>query len=217
MVNRYVVRLFESRKGHLDYRVKRDYIRNGIATIPCRVTDYSDVISTYSVKGYETLNPEFFEYLKTTAEITPSDSPLVLNIIGDCLTQEEKKTISEIIADDLAYYLGNVEKTESRHTRIFFIMFFGLIISAAILWFPQYLADVPRELFFILLWFTGETLCDYIFMTGYELRRERRLAGRLASVKVIFSERYEEPHYTDSDLDTLLSEIEKGVNDTLSI
>ena len=61
MVNRYVVRLFESRKGHLDYRVKRDYIRNGIATIPCRVTDYSDVISTYSVKGYETLNPEFFE------------------------------------------------------------------------------------------------------------------------------------------------------------
>ena len=217
MVNRYVVRLFESRKGHLDYRVKRDYIRNGIATIPCRVTDYSDVISTYSVKGYETLNPEFFEYLKTTAEVTPPDSPLVLNIIGDCLTQEEKKTISEIIADDLAYYLGNVEKTESRHTRIFLIMFFGLIISAAILWFPQYLADVPRELFFILLWFTGETLCDYIFMTGYELRRERRLAGRLASVKVIFSERYEEPHYTDSDLDTLLSEIEKGVNDTLSI
>ena len=47
--------LFESRKGHLDYRLKRDYVKNGIATIPCRITDYSDVISAYSVKGREKL------------------------------------------------------------------------------------------------------------------------------------------------------------------
>ena len=80
-----IVKLFESRKGNLEYRINRDYVRNGIATIPCRISDYSDVISTYSVKGYETLNQEFFEYLRTTAEVTPTACPLVLNIIGDCL------------------------------------------------------------------------------------------------------------------------------------
>ena len=112
-----IVRLFESRKGHLDYRVKRDYIRNGIAMIPCRITDYQDIVSTYSVMGYETLNPEFVEYLKTTAEVTPLKCPIVLNIIGDCLSQEEKKTIKDIIPDDLGYNLGIVEKEEKRHNQ----------------------------------------------------------------------------------------------------
>ena len=93
MARRNIIKLFESRKGHLDYRIKRDYVRNGIATIPCRISDYSDVISTYSVKDYETLNTEFVDYLKETAELTPPACPLVLNIIGDCLSQEEKKII----------------------------------------------------------------------------------------------------------------------------
>lgn len=61
----------------------------------------------------------------------------------------------------------------------------------------------------------GETLCDYIFLTGYELRRERRLAGRLASIKVVFSENYQAPNYTESDVDQLYSEIEKEVNKTI--
>ena len=34
MVNRKKVRLFETRKGNLDYRIKRDYIRSGIAALP---------------------------------------------------------------------------------------------------------------------------------------------------------------------------------------
>lgn len=49
-----IIGLFESRKGHLDYRLKRDCIKNGIAAIPCRVSDYSDVISACSVKDCET-------------------------------------------------------------------------------------------------------------------------------------------------------------------
>ena len=64
-------------------------------------------------------------------------------------------------------------------------------------------------------WFMGETLCDYIFLTGYELRRERRLAGRLASIKVVFSESYEKPDYTDRDYNKLYSEIEKDVFETI--
>ena len=68
------------------------YIRHGIATIPCRISSYSDVISAYSVKDYESLNMEFADYLKAAADVTPTEYPLVLNIIGDCLSQEEKKT-----------------------------------------------------------------------------------------------------------------------------
>lgn len=215
MTRHNLIGLFESRKGHLDYRLKRDYVRNGIATIPCRVSDYSDVISAYSVKGCETLNPEFDAYLKSTAELMPPECPLVLNIIGNCLSREEQKTVEETIRDDLAYDLGAVEKKEKRHTQTFFLMLAGMLLSGGLLWFTKALADEPRELLYILFWFAGETLCDYLFLTGYELRCERRLAGRLASIKIVFSESYEMPNYSQSEVDELYSEIEKDVNKTL--
>ena len=183
MKRRNILRLFESRRGHLEYRAKRDYVRNGIASIPCRIFSFSDVISPYSVKGYETLNPDFLDYVKTTADVTPPDCPLVLNIIGNCLSPDEKKTIEKIVRDDFSYDLG--------------------------------LAEEPREVFFILFWFMGESLCDYIFLTGHDLRRERRLAGRLASIKVGFSETYEDPDYTESKVEKLYSEIEQDVNETI--
>lgn len=93
MIKRNLLKLFQSRKGHLDYRINRDYVRNGIVTIPCRVSDYSDVISSYSVKNYETLNPEFVDYLKSAAEVAPPEYPIILNIVEDCLSQEEKQAI----------------------------------------------------------------------------------------------------------------------------
>ena len=215
MKRRNILHLFERRKGHLEYRANRDYVRNGIASIPCRITDWSDVLSTYSVKGYETLNPEFVDYIKSAADITPPEYPLVLNIIGNCLSPEEKHSIESIIRDDFAYDLGIVEKEESRHTRTFCLMFVGLILSGILLWFTHSLADVPRELFYILFWFVGDSLCDYIFLTGYELRRDRRLAGRLASIRVIFSETYHDPDYTESEVEKLYSEIEKDVKQTI--
>lgn len=214
-MRRNITRLFESREGHLNQRVNRDYIRNGIATIPCRISDYSDVISTYSVKGCETLNPDFVDFLKESAGLIPEEYPLVLNIIGDGLSEEEKKTIEEIIRDDTAYDLGIVEKEERRHTKVFCLMFIGLLIFGLLLYLTRSLADEPREMIFIMFWFAGDTLCDYLFMTGYDLRRDRRQAGRLASIKVVFSEEYEDKEYTDGDFDQLYSEIEKGVQETI--
>jgi hypothetical protein len=64
MSKRRIVKLFESRSGNLENRLKKDYIQNGVATIPCRVSDYNDVISNYSVKGFETLNQEFVDFIK---------------------------------------------------------------------------------------------------------------------------------------------------------
>ena len=215
MMNHNIVRLFESRKGHLDDRIKRDYIRNGIVTIPCRISDYHDVISAYSVKKFETLNPEFVDYIKTTAEVIPSEYPLVLNIIGSGLTKEEKKTIEETIQDETAYNLGIVEKEEKRQMKIFYGMFFGLLFSGVLLFLTRNLFDEAREMLFILFWFMGDTVCDYLLLRGHDLRKDRRLAGQLASIKVMFSDTYEERNYTKSDVDRLYSEIERDVKATI--
>ncbi len=215
MRRRNTARLFGRRKGHLEYRIKRDYVRNGIATIPCHVSDYFDVISPYSVKGYESLNTDFYDYLKECADVTPAECPLVLNITGNSLSQEEKETIELVIQDDFAYDLGMVEMQEKRHMRIFLFMMIGLFLSGIALWLTKPLTELPRELFFILFWFLGETLCDYIFLTGADLRRERRLAGRLASIRIRFSESYQAHDYTESEVDRLYSEIEKDVKGTI--
>lgn len=207
--SRRFVKLFDSRKGNLDALLNKDFIHNGIVTISCQITDYHDIISHYSVKKYETLNTEFADFLNTSAEVTPDDCPLVLNIIGDCLSEEEKLTIRETIAEYYAYNLGLVEKDEKRHKRVFWGMIIGLLLSGILLWFTKALADEPREIFFILFWFMGDTLCDYIFLTGHDLRQNRRLAGRLASIKVLFSNSFEKPEYSENDADKIYSEIEK--------
>lgn len=210
-----ITRLFESRKGHLEARLKKDFVDNGIATIPCRINDFHDVISPFSVKKYETLNPDFADYLYLAADVTPSDSPLVVYIIEDFLSEEEKKDVRETIQEYFAYKLGLVEKRERRHTKTFIFMSVGLVVSGILLWLSQILEEVPRELFFFLFWFMGDTLCDYLFLTGHELRHERRTAGRLASIKVIFADAYDDSGYSESEVEELYSEIEKDIKTTL--
>ena len=71
------------------------------------------------------------------------------------------------------------------------------------------------ELFFIIFWFMGDTLCDYILLTGHDLRRDRKLAGRLASIKVIFSDSFKKPEYTKEEAEKIYSEIEKDIKNTM--
>ena len=60
-----------------------------------------------------------------------------------------------------------------------------------------------------------DMLCDYILLTWHDLRRDRILAGRLASIKAFFSKSYKEPDYMESDVNKLYSEIEIDVKETI--
>ena len=207
--------LFESRKGQMDYLLHRDFIDNGIATFPIKISSYNDVIHPLSVRRYETLNPDFKDLIELGAGVIPPDCPIVLNIIEDCLTEEERKIIVATIREYYAYNLGVVEKDLKRHTKRFIFMTVGLVISAFLLWLSEGLDDISRELFFILFWFMGDTMCDYILLTGHDLRRDRRKAGQLASIKVTFSKSFDEADYTKEEVEELYSDIEKDVKQTV--
>ena len=196
--------LFDKRKSHLDSRIRRDYIDNGIATIHCRISNYHDIISSYSVKGQESLNFDFVDYLEDTAEPIPDEYPLVLNIIGDCL----KKNIKDIIRDDFSYKLGNVEKEQSKELKMFLFMLIGTFIAGVLLWHTHFLDEVPREIFIVLFWFFGDRMFESLFITGRDLRNEKRLAGRLASIKVVFSDTYEKLHFTEDEVNKLYAELD---------
>lgn len=210
-----VGKLFESRKGQMDYLLHRDYIDSGIATFPCRISSFYDVVNPLSVRRYEAPNPDFTTLIESGARLLPSDCPIVLDIIEDCLTQKEREIIVATIREYYAFELGLVEKDVKRHTKRFLIMTVGLVLLAFLLWLSEGLAEIPRELFFILFWFLGDTVCDYILLTGHELRHSRRSAGQLASIKVKFSKNFDASAYTKEEVDKLHSEIEKDVNETL--
>ena len=208
MRKRNFTRLFDKRKSHLDSRIRRDYIDNGIATIHCRISNYHDIISSYSVKGQESLNFDFIDYLEDAAEPIPDEYPLVLNIIGDCLSDEEKKNIKDIIRDDFSYKLGNVEKEQSKELKMFLFMLIGTFIAGVLLWHTHFLDEVPREIFIVLFWFFGDRMFESLFITGRDLRNEKRLAGRLASIKVVFSDTYEKLHFTEDEVNKLYAELD---------
>lgn len=209
-----VGKLFESRKGQMDYLLHRDFINNGIATFPVKISSYDDVIHPNSVRRYETLNQDFADLIELGAGVLPPDCPIVLNIIEDCLTEEERKIIVATIREYYAYKLGVVEKDLKRHTKRFVFMTVGLVVSAILLWLSEGLDDISRELFFVLFWFMGDTICDYILLTGHDLRRDKRAAGQMASIKVTFSKSFDESDYTKEEVDKLHSEIEKEVKET---
>ena len=207
--------LFESRKGQMDELLERDFINNGIATFPIKISSYYDVIHPMSVRRYETLNSDFKDLVELGASVIPPDCPIVLNIIEDCLTEEERKIIAKTIEEYYAYNLGMVEKEEKRHTKRFLIMTVGLILAAFLLWLTEGLDEISRELLFVLFWFVGDTLCDYILLTGHDLRRDRRAAGQLASIKVTFSKNFDESDYTKEEVNKLYSEIAQDVKETI--
>ena len=208
MKKRNFTRLFEQKKSRIDSRIRNDYIENGIATIHCCISSYDDIISTYSAKDQESLNPDFVEYLEDVAGPIPDECPLVLNIIGDCLSADEKKIITEIIRDDSLYNLGLVEKEQEREFGLFIFMLVGSIVGGLLLWLTDFLDETPREIFIVLFWFFGDRMFEYLFITGRKLRQERRLAGRLASIKVIFSDTYEKIHYTEEEINKLYAELD---------
>lgn len=200
----------------MDYLLHRDFINNGIATFPVKISSYDDVIHPNSVRRYETLNQDFADLIELGAGVLPPDCPIVLNIIEDCLTEEERKIIVATIREYYAYKLGMVEKDLKRHTKRFVFMTVGLVVSAILLWLSEGLDDISRELFFVLFWFMGDTICDYILLTGHDLRRDKRAAGQMASIKVTFSKSFDESDYTKEEVDKLHSEIEKEVKKTIN-
>lgn len=215
MRKKKIANLFESRKGHLDARVKREFVSNGIGTIPIRVKDYYEVINAYSVKGVETLDFDFVEVLDLAASVMPEECPLVLNIVEDVLSDEERETITETIQDYYAYQLGILEEKVKRHKERFILMSVGLVLTAGLLWLSQGMGELSREILFVLFWFFGDALFDYILLTGHDLREKKRLAGRLASIKVEFSKAFDDSDYTDKEVNDLYSEIEEDIKQTL--
>ena len=164
-------------------------LEDGIAYIPCHVESMEDIISRYSVKGCESLNAEFADYIMSFVECIPIKYPIVLEIYGSKFTDEEKEIIVEAIASDGDYQLGRIIQ-ENRHHRLGFVgMVIGTIMMGLVITLiGQYIGGIQREFFYVLFYLFADSFVRYLFIERGDYQNEKISAGRIASMKVGFVE-----------------------------
>ena len=203
------ISLFLKRDAKLKQRLKTDYIENGIASLPCRVSGMDDIISPYSVRGFETLLPEFSEYIESAAAFIPAEYPIMLEISGCAFSAEEQKTITRTIHEDFIYELGAVQRENNRQLIIAFLMLVGMIATGFLTFFAQGIEDVAVEIIYVFFWFFSDLVVCFFLLDGFENRKKRILAGRLADMTVYFSKEYDDSAISDEDAKLVYDELEK--------
>lgn len=178
--------MFLSKKSNLDQMVKHTFIENNRAIIPCRVNSYSDIISPYSEKHYETLNTAFQDYLMDTVSFIPDEYPVVLQIRGGNFDAEERNAINQTIRTEMLYYLGETETVSREAFRNFLLMVAGAVGMGIFLTVMKFVVAIAEEFFYIVFWFFADTLVRYLLHDRSLLSYNRLLAGRLASMTVEF-------------------------------
>lgn len=177
------------KKSYLNRRLQRDVMENGIAYIPCKVESIDDIISKFSVRGCESLDSEFLDYVTDFIDFIPADYPVVLEITGPHFSPEEKKVISETVTGDMDYLLGKTEENHVVKRRRFWFMITGTLISGGLLGIArQILTSVPLEFFYVIFWLFADSLVRYLFIERLDYKDERIRLGRLASMNVEYIE-----------------------------
>lgn len=180
---------FYNKKSHLDSRLKKDIIRNGIAYLSCKVSGIDDILSKFSTEVIAAVDAEFSDALLNTVDCIPQEYPLVLEIHGPKFTQEEKELITETIISDADYMLGKTEAENRHHRKVFWGMVAGTVGSGILLGALKHFVDeVPLEFFYVLFWLFADALVRYLFIENGDYKNEKIRAGRIASMKVEFVE-----------------------------
>ncbi len=182
-------RQFLYKKSYLGRRLQNDVMANGVAYIPCKVKSIYDVISKFSIEGYESLDTEFLNFVIDFVEFIPPEYPVVLEITGPRFTPKEKRVIIDTVAADMDYLLGRTEEYHySRKRRLIYIMT-GTVLSGAVLFIARRIFyGFPPEFFYVLYWLFADLLVRYLFIDKLDFKEEKIHMGRLASMTVEFVE-----------------------------
>ncbi len=202
-------KVFLSKDANLSKRVSKEFLDGDVATVPCKVSSYDDIISPYSVEGYETLNPEFVGYIESAVSFIPVEYPVSLEITGTHFTEKEQETIRNTIREDCMYSLGTVQKNNSNLTLTFLAMSVGTIITAVLMSAFSGIGGLTMEFLYILFWFFADTVVSYLFIDGHEKRKARAKAGRLASMSVNFYDKFDNSRLTKEEVEHVYEDMQK--------
>ena len=170
--------------------VRRHYMEKGEAYISVNVNSIDDIISNYSIKDYEWVNPEFIEYIENCAYYIPVEEAIVIDIMGAKFTEEEREIIERVLKDHFGLQLGDkMIQLEINRRQSYILLVLGLLCLVVSLALYKYMDTVWfSEILAFGLWFFCWEYADMAFISRSELKTEKIEAGQLASVKIKFLE-----------------------------
>lgn len=190
-------------------RVSDVYLDKEIGFIACSVKGYHDIISPYSVKGYECLRPELKQYITDNAKYIPLEYPLVFEISGHHFTKEQQEMIADTIIDDFVFDLGEAQDDVSDNLKKMILLTIAFILSVLIcLLFMKnldnaFMAEIP----FVLLYFTGDRMGETLLIRRPDCLEKQAYAARLAGMKISFEDVFVDEPLDENEEKEILEEI----------
>lgn len=180
---------FRSAKFNYAKFVKKYYIEKGTAYISAKVNSIDDIISKYSTKDYEWINPNFAHYIEECAYYIPIEENITIEICDGNFTEQEQELIKRVIKDYFGLKLGDkfidlqINKYRSLVLLVFGILSLGVF---AILTRLSIITATLNELMLFMLWFFLWEFADMVGMNRAEIQAQRLEAGQLSTARITF-------------------------------
>ncbi len=179
---------FKKAKFNYAKFVKKYYIEKGEAYISAKVNSIDDIISKYSTKDYEWINPEFASYIEESAYYIPLEESITIEICGGNFSEEEKDIIKRVIKDYFGLKLGDkfLDLDINKH-KSFILFLFGIISLGVFAILSNFsIITAVNELLLLLFWFFLWEYADLGWLARGNLRLEQIEAGQLSTAKIVF-------------------------------
>lgn len=179
---------FKKAKFNYAKFVKKYYIEKGEAYISAKVNSIDDIISKYSTKDYEWINPEFASYIEESAYYIPLEESITIEICGGNFSEEEKDMIKRVIKDYFGLKLGDkfLDLDINKH-KSFILFLFGITSLGVFAILSNFsIITAVNELLLLLFWFFLWEYADLGWLARGNLRLEQIEAGQLSTAKIVF-------------------------------
>lgn len=192
MILKKIKRGFRRKVLDYDNVVKTYYIDNNLAFISCNVSRYDEIISKHSVSGYEWLDPEFAMFIEDNANNIPIEYPIVLDICGLSLRDDQEEIIRNVVRSYYVLKYGDIQQKLSSNWRKLLL---DMLLGAGYLLLSSLLSIDQTTLFaqtgVVFFWFMLWDALDSLFVWR-NLLDERSYMAQLAEMKIRFLENYKE-------------------------
>lgn len=199
-------------KKRVDAKKAMDYFvnNNGVAHIAYKASDINEIIDPHCVENYEILSDEFSGFLDKHLPYIKKNAPLVVEITGSRFTDEEKEKIENAIWLHFELLMA----TGSRQRVRMFIRLgcFILVLAIAILLscFTN-VGALAAEFISIGFWFCADSILAIVMDEYFSSVSTHARNAQLGSMKVIFTEEFEDRMFTDSEVSEIVEEIEENL------
>ena len=183
-------KLYDSRNIDVNRYMQNLIIDGKYGYITLSVKDINDVVSSYSIKNYESLSDSFRSAFDFYAEQIPDNIPLFLELTDHEFSPEEKQAIQRAVSHEYGFDYVIRYKEIRKKIRIACINFVLSILFLFYLYYTWKHSEMVIQLVWIPLWFFLDSVFQLVLSVLPEHKKMKRKSMQKQTVKLIFTKEY---------------------------